>query len=131
MGKGKYEPTTLDRARDELFSHIQRCGVLQAESEQQTEWLEETLEYLAERYPDLSRDEVVELRTMGERYCSPAIPHGEVDAREHWTENGAEEEAAESTPPAEAAEPAEAADAVEPVEAARDAGGETREVGAA
>lgn len=127
MGKGKYEPTTLDRARDELFSHIQRCGVLQAESQQQTEWLDETLEYLAERYPDLDRGEVDELRAMGERYCSPAIPHGKVDAREHWSENGAEEEAEESTP----AEPAEPAEAVEPVEAARDAGGETREVGAA
>lgn len=88
MGKGKYEPSTLDRARDELFSHIQRCGVLEAEGQQQTEWLEDTLEYLAERYPDLSGKEMEELRTMGQRYCSPAIPHGKVAAEDVWEDEG-------------------------------------------
>ena len=63
----------IDRARDELFSHIQRCGVLDAEEEQRDEWLDDTLEYLAERHPQLSRDDLAALRTMGQRYCSPAI----------------------------------------------------------
>jgi hypothetical protein len=66
----------LDRARDELFSHIQRCGVLDADSDQKQEWLDDTIEFLAERYADLSREELGLLRTMGENYCSPAIPHG-------------------------------------------------------
>lgn len=108
MGKGKYEPTTLDRARDELFSHIQRCGVLEAETDQQTDWLEDTLQYIAERYPDLTRDEVEELRMMGKRYCSPAIPHGKVDAREHWTEEDAvAAEQVEREPGAAGGEPSE------------------------
>lgn len=96
MGRGKYEPTSLDRARDELFSHIQRCGVLEAESEQQTEWLADTLEYLEERYPDLSTNEREELRMMGQRYCNPAIPHGKVDAEEAWADDESEEKPVEA-----------------------------------
>jgi hypothetical protein len=41
----------MDRARDELFSHIQRCGVLEADVDQRGEWFDDTIEYLAERYP--------------------------------------------------------------------------------
>lgn len=86
MGKGKYEPTDLERARDELFSHIQRCGVLGATADQQEEWLDDTIEYLTERYPALNRKELAELRKLGERYCRPAIPHGDTDAEEAWSE---------------------------------------------
>ncbi|MGH7541028.1 MAG: hypothetical protein ACRELC_08520 [Gemmatimonadota bacterium] len=97
MGKRKYEPTTLDRARDELFSHIQRCGVLEAEEEQRFEWLSDTVEYLAERYPDLGREELAKLRTMGERYCSPAIPHGEKVASDVWDDAAEGGEKADTT----------------------------------
>src|SRR5205823_448953 len=31
-------PTSFEQARDELFSHILRCGVLEAASEHQKEW---------------------------------------------------------------------------------------------
>jgi len=65
-----------DRARDELFSHINRCGVLQAAEDDQTHWMEETMDYLAERYPDLSDSDLQELFTLGMRFCRPAIPHG-------------------------------------------------------
>jgi hypothetical protein len=65
-----------DRARDELFSHINRCGVLQAEVEDQEHWMKETMDYLAERYPDLTETDLKELFTVGLRFCSPAIPHG-------------------------------------------------------
>lgn len=110
LGKGKFEPTTLDHARDELFSHIQRCGVLEADPKQREEWLMDTLEYIAERYPDLTPTELAEVRTMGERYCKPAIPHGKTDARDmpsftehvHADENG--EEAGEAKPIPSAAE---------------------------
>lgn len=95
MGKGKYEPTDLERARDELFSHIQRCHVLDATSDQQEEWLDETVEYLAERYPALDRKGLSKLRKLGERYCRPPIPHGDIDAREAWTEEAEEEEKGE------------------------------------
>jgi len=64
------------RARDELFSHINRCGVLQAEENDQQHWMEETIDYLAERYPDLSDSDLQDLFSVGMRFCQPAIPHG-------------------------------------------------------
>lgn len=73
---GKHERTTLDHARDELFSHIQRCGALDATADDQGQWLEETVEYIAERYPDLSPFELTQIEVMGRRYLRPAIPHG-------------------------------------------------------
>jgi hypothetical protein len=66
----------ITRARDELFSHINRCGVLQAEVEDQQHWMEETIDYLAERYPDLSDADLQDLFSVGMRFCQPAIPHG-------------------------------------------------------
>lgn len=65
----------LDKARDELYSHILRCGVLEAQREHQQEWLEDTVEYMAERY-SLTADEAAKLRGLGERYCQPVIRHG-------------------------------------------------------
>jgi hypothetical protein len=66
----------ITRARDELFSHINRCGVLQAEGDDQTHWMDETIDYLAERYPDLSDSDLQDLYAVGMRFCQPAIPHG-------------------------------------------------------
>jgi hypothetical protein len=66
----------MSRARDELFSHINRCGVLQAEENDQQHWMEETIDYLAERYPDLSDADLQDLFAVGMRFCRPAIPHG-------------------------------------------------------
>jgi len=66
----------MDLARDELFSHIQRCGVLEAEDAERKVWMSDTVEYLRERYPDLSDAEVLELEQIGHRYCQPAIPFG-------------------------------------------------------
>lgn len=66
----------MDGARDELFSHINRCGVLQASAEDQRQWMDETVDYLAERYPDLSDADLQELHGIGIRFCGPAIPHG-------------------------------------------------------
>ena len=68
-------PTALDQARDELYSHILRCGVLQATPEHQKEWFDDTIEYMAERYPLLSENDIKELRSLGERYCQPVISH--------------------------------------------------------
>lgn len=76
MSRGRQQQTTLDLARDELFSHIQRCGVLDAEDTERQEWMSDTVEYLRERYPALSDGEVVELQAIGHRYCQPAIPFG-------------------------------------------------------
>lgn len=80
MAASKYKPTSLEMARDELFSHIRRCGVLDAENDERTEWMKDTVGYLGERYPDLSEAELAELAEIGHRYCQPAIPHGPTDA---------------------------------------------------
>jgi len=65
------EPRVFDQARDELFSHILRCGVLEALLEHQKEWFDDTMLYLAERYDGLNEEELAQLRTLGERYCQP------------------------------------------------------------
>lgn len=67
-------PTTFEQARDELFSHILRCGVLEAAPEHQKEWFDDTMLYLADRYEDLTEPEIEQLRTLGERYCRPVVP---------------------------------------------------------
>jgi hypothetical protein len=67
-------PTTFEQARDELFSHILRCGVLEAAPEHQKEWFDDTMLYLGDRYEALSDEEIAELRTLGERYCRPVVP---------------------------------------------------------
>lgn len=85
MSSSKYKPTTLELARDELFSHIQRCGVLEAEDSERGEWMTDTVEYLGERYPDLTEDQLEELSKIGHRYCQPAITYGSGSTAE---ENG-------------------------------------------
>lgn len=77
MARKKHETTTFDRARDELFSHIHRCGVIGATPEQQQEWMRDTMDYLAERYPDLAPQDLEQLGVLGLRFCQPVIPHGE------------------------------------------------------
>jgi hypothetical protein len=67
------EPRLFDQARDELFSHILRCGVLEALPEHQKEWFDDTMLYLAERYEGLSEEELGQLRVLGERYCQPVV----------------------------------------------------------
>lgn len=63
--------SAFDQARDELFSHILRCGVIEALLEHQKEWFDDTMQYLAERYEDLTEAELAQLRELGERYCQP------------------------------------------------------------
>ncbi len=66
-------PTTFEQARDELFSHILRCGVLEAAPEHQKEWFDDTMLYLEDRYADLTPEEMGQLRLLGERYCRPVV----------------------------------------------------------
>ncbi len=66
-------PSASNQARDELFSHILRCGVLEASLEHQKEWFDDTLLYLADRFTDLTETELNELRVLGERYCRPVV----------------------------------------------------------
>jgi hypothetical protein len=67
---------SFDQARDELFSHILRCGVLEALPEHQKEWFDDTMQYIAERYEELGPDELAQVRVLGERYCQPVVARG-------------------------------------------------------
>jgi hypothetical protein len=66
-------PSAFEQARDELFSHILRCGVLEASVEHQKEWFDDTMLYLGDRYEALTEAEVSQLRLLGERYCRPVV----------------------------------------------------------
>lgn len=65
------EPAPFEQARDEMFQQIMRCGVIGAASEHQAEWFNDTMAFFAERYPELSPEEVAQLRTLGERFVQP------------------------------------------------------------
>jgi hypothetical protein len=65
------EAAAFAQARDELFSHILRCGVIDALPEHQKDWFDDTMGYIADRYEDLSEEEQKQLRLLGERYCQP------------------------------------------------------------
>lgn len=89
----KHRKTQFDRARDELCSHVIRCEVLDAHMEDRFEWLTETMDYMADRYPDLTELEIAQLEVIGRRFVKPAIPHGakaHAANRDRWQEPEAE-----------------------------------------
>jgi hypothetical protein len=49
-----------------------KCGVIGAAPEDQQEWFDSTMTYLADRYHELSKNEISELRVLGERFVQPA-----------------------------------------------------------
>jgi len=42
-----------------------------AAPEDQQEWFDGTMDYLADRYHELGRDEIAQLRVLGERFVQP------------------------------------------------------------
>ena len=96
------------------MSHIHRCGVLKASAEQQQQWIDETMQYMSERYTGLSKEDLGQLEDMGKRFCSPVIAHGagntamDPGVAEPMVEKEATEEVTEAT--------SEAADATEETE---------------
>jgi len=54
-----------------MFQHIMRCGVIGSAPEHQAEWFDQTIQYLEDRYHELSEAQVAELRTLGQRFCQP------------------------------------------------------------
>jgi hypothetical protein len=72
----RHRRTDFDKARDELMSLVHQCNVLQADTEQQNAWLKETVEYMADRFPGLSKMELAQLELVGRRFCAPVIAHG-------------------------------------------------------
>jgi hypothetical protein len=77
---GPVEPSPFEQARDELFQHIMRCGVVGAEPEHVEEWFVETIKYMTERFPELSEQQITELQTLGKRFAQPPKARAETDA---------------------------------------------------
>ncbi len=103
------------QARDELFSHINRCGVLSATDDDRTTWMTETIDYIGERYPDLVDPDLRELHAVGIRFCQPAINNVPVEiVAEPVSEPVTETTAADAL---EAADVLKAADALEAADA--------------
>ena len=69
--KSPATPSPFEEARDELFQHIMRCGVVGSEPDHQTEWFNETMAYMTERYPELATEQIDELRKLGLRFAQP------------------------------------------------------------
>lgn len=66
------EPSIFDLARDEMFQHIIRCEVIGADPEHQTEWFNDTMVHMSERWHELTPKQIADLRVLGERFAKPA-----------------------------------------------------------
>ena len=77
---GPVEPTPFEQARDELFQHIMRCGVVGAAPEHVEEWFAETIKYMSDRFPELNETQIGELKTLGLRFAQPPKTRTETDA---------------------------------------------------
>lgn len=64
-------PSPFDQARDEMFQHVMRCGVIGSAPEHQAEWFDETMKFLADRYHELNPKQIADLRTLGLRFAAP------------------------------------------------------------
>ena len=69
--KAPATPSPFEEARDELFQHIMRCGVVGSDPEHQEEWFNETMAYMTDRYPELTPEQMAELRKLGTRFAQP------------------------------------------------------------
>ncbi len=77
---GSAEPSPFEQARDELFQHIMRCGVVGAEAGHVEEWFAETITYLTDRFPELSETQIGDLKTLGLRFAQPPKTRTEADS---------------------------------------------------
>jgi hypothetical protein len=78
--------SVLDDARNELFGHIHRCGVMRATREQQEEWMKDTVEFLGERFSALTDKNLEELSAIGMRFCAPVIANADAVMAEEVVE---------------------------------------------
>ena len=101
------------QARDELFSHINRCGVLSATDDDRTTWMNETIDYIGERYPDLMDPDLRELHAVGIRFCQPAINNVPTAVPAEAVSEPAAETTAADAPETDAPEVVEMPDLVE------------------
>ena len=79
----------FDVARDELLLAIRQCGVIEAPEDEQREWMKDTVQFMAERYPALAPTELQQLESFGIRFCQPVIPHGKEHTALSWEDANA------------------------------------------
>ena len=70
----------FEEARDELFQHIMRCGVVGTAEDDQKAWFDDTMQYMTDRFPELAAERIEELRKLGERFAQPLKRHAQADA---------------------------------------------------
>lgn len=56
-----------------MFQHVMRCGVIGSAPEHQKEWFDETMKYLSDRYHELDKKAMADLRVLGERFAAPTV----------------------------------------------------------
>jgi len=109
----------MDDATDELFAHMQRCKVPGATEDDVREWMKDTRQFLADRYPQLTEAQLASLEMIGRRYAQPVIPHGK-DAtarnRDEWEGEAVEAGVAHPEAEEEAPEVTDITDEVAPNE---------------
>ncbi|MGQ0765099.1 MAG: hypothetical protein ACT4OZ_05460 [Gemmatimonadota bacterium] len=47
------------------------CGVIGSDAEHQSEWFDDTMKYIADRYHELTLADLKQLRVLGERFVQP------------------------------------------------------------
>ncbi len=70
----------FEEARDELFQHIMRCGVVGSGDADRKTWFDDTMQYMTDRFPELPAERIDELRKLGERFAQPPKKHAQADA---------------------------------------------------
>ena len=65
-----------EQAGGDQIETVALGDALQAEDDDKKHWMDETIDYIGERYPDLTDGDLTGLREMGIRFCQPAIAHG-------------------------------------------------------
>ena len=79
----------FESARDELLLAIRQCGVLEASEDEQRDWMKDTVEFMTQRYPALTPNELAQLESFGVRFCQPVIPHGTEHTALAWEDANA------------------------------------------
>ena len=59
---------------------IAAAMVVGADAAHVEEWFAETIKYMTERFPELSEQQITELRTLGLRFAQPPKARAETDA---------------------------------------------------
>ena len=78
---GSIELDSTGRSESDFYQFAVDQGFLTIELlSQSLRRMDETIDYIGERYPDLTDGDLGDLREIGIRFCKPAIAHGSANA---------------------------------------------------